>query len=287
MLRTLQPTGAAWAVALSPDGRLVAAGAGSGNVEVWNVASGERVATFEGHRKRVAGLAFSPDGRMLASASWDGSARVWTLSSNGPNQIVEVGNNLTAVAFGPGGRQIAIGARDKSIRIWDLASRTETQKLRNQDREPQALAFSPDGEMLASGAAESVVRVWRLNGDGKPQKLYGPGTGTSALAFSPDGRRLAGEGADRVRVWDVAEGQEIRTEDAPGWLHALAPSPGGRFLSLGAVANSLELKTVGDSSAPGPLPGEIKARSVALSADGKRAAAAAGDGTVAVWDTGR
>ena len=141
--------------------------------------------------------------------------------------------------------------------------------------------------MLASGAAENVVRLWRLNGDGKPQKLNGPGSATSALAFSPDGRRLAGASADRVRVWDIAQGQELRTDASPGWLHALTPSSGGRFLSLGAAADSLELKTVGDSSTPGPLPGEIKARSVALSADGKRAAAAAGDGTVAVWDTGR
>jgi WD40 repeat protein len=141
--------------------------------------------------------------------------------------------------------------------------------------------------MLASGAAENVVRVWRLNSGGQPQKLSAPGTGTSALAFSPDGRQLAGASAGQVRVWDLAEGNAIRTENSPGWLHALTPSPGGRFLSLGAAANSLEFKTVGDPAKPGPLPGGIKARSVALSADGKRAAAAGGDGRVAVWDTGR
>jgi WD40 repeat protein len=63
-------------VALSPDGRLLAA---SGDyVMVWDVTTGQELHTLRGHTGLIRSLAFSPDRRRLASGSLDGSAtRCW------------------------------------------------------------------------------------------------------------------------------------------------------------------------------------------------------------------
>ena len=81
-LRTLVgQSGAAWSVAFSPDGQLLASGAMTGAVTLWDVASGRELRTLSGHSSDVFSVAFSPDGHMLASGSGDGTVRLWDPSS--------------------------------------------------------------------------------------------------------------------------------------------------------------------------------------------------------------
>ncbi len=67
-------------VALSPEGRRLAAGASDGRITIWDAASHKEVATLEGHQESVMQLAFTPDGDHLVSASKD-ELRVWRAAS--------------------------------------------------------------------------------------------------------------------------------------------------------------------------------------------------------------
>jgi len=64
-------------LAFSPDGRWLASGSWDGTVSLWEIPSGRRVATLEGHTSYVLSVAFSPDGRLLASGSGDGTVILW------------------------------------------------------------------------------------------------------------------------------------------------------------------------------------------------------------------
>jgi hypothetical protein len=73
------------ALALSPDGKLLASGAGfqESAIRLWDVASGREIRRLEGHGVWVGAMEFFPDGKTLVSISADRSIRLWDLGRPG------------------------------------------------------------------------------------------------------------------------------------------------------------------------------------------------------------
>ena len=275
-----------WALTFSPDARWVSAATDNNTVKIWRAASGEEAATLRGHKARVVALSFSPDGRYLASGSWDATAKLWDVSGRRLIRSLRHKKSVSSVAFSPDGRRLACGSSDKTIRVWDLQTGTVLRQLRGHKREVQALAFSPGGDFLASVSAEKTVRLWPVE-TGDRYELRGPELGATAVTFSADGRRLAVAGGDRVKIWDVQTRRETQVKDAPGWLHALAPTPDGSFLALGATPEAVRLWDVGKASAVSSFTGDEALRSIAVSPGGNRLATATEEGTIRIWETKR
>lgn len=82
LLHVLSPDkGEVKALALSPDGRLIATASARENVvRLWSPATGKLLGVLDGHRDPVEALAFASDGRRLASGSQDGTAVVWDVA---------------------------------------------------------------------------------------------------------------------------------------------------------------------------------------------------------------
>lgn len=72
------------ALTFSPCGRYLVSGASWLDTDqmpigLWEVATGENIATFWGHSTDVQDLAFSPDGTFLVSGSYDGTLLLWDM----------------------------------------------------------------------------------------------------------------------------------------------------------------------------------------------------------------
>ena len=61
----------------SPDGAILVNGTNNGTIQVWDVATGDKIAALDGHTQKVETLKFSPDAETLASTAMDGTIFLW------------------------------------------------------------------------------------------------------------------------------------------------------------------------------------------------------------------
>ncbi|WP_422923369.1 WD40 repeat domain-containing serine/threonine protein kinase [Singulisphaera sp. PoT] len=229
---------AAWSwyprVAISPDGRTLAATGSGSSIGLWDAEDGATVGRLEIEGGRFHRLAFSPDGRTLALAGSDGGLALWDVGNGMVRAREQAGQFIGALAYAPDGRGVATGGLDGTVTLRDAESLERLHSFRAQSTHVNALAFSPRGGLLAtSGDGCETVRVWDANAGRLLATLPGHARGVPALAFSPDGSILAAAtGGGMVHLWDSRNWIAISVLEGPkSWLGAIAFSPDGRSLA--------------------------------------------------------
>lgn len=110
------------AVALSPNGDLVAVAGRDGIVRLWDGHTGQKRETMGGSAQgAIKALAFSPDGERLAVASEHCVRILETKRGSELRQICGHRRAVFAVAFSPDGKMLATAGQDRSVKLWDMA----------------------------------------------------------------------------------------------------------------------------------------------------------------------
>jgi WD40 repeat protein len=228
-------------VALSPDGKLLAAGSGhKQTIELWRLEDRALVWT-NATPTQVFALLFARDGRSLISGGGDVCNPVaWDMASGLSSRFpAERQGWINAMAISPDGQVLATCSTDSAIILWDLARRQlVTRLIPPSAGSADAAAFSADGRWLISGYADSTVRLWDIT-RGFQQTIYrGHKYGVTGSTFSPDGSSILTSGNDgTVKVWHIgahAPEQILATNES--WAAFVRFSPDGKFLASSAVA---------------------------------------------------
>jgi WD40 repeat protein/class 3 adenylate cyclase/tRNA A-37 threonylcarbamoyl transferase component Bud32 len=225
---------AAWQVAFSPDGRLLAvardpngidgfyAQLRQGEVQFWDVDARRRVgrAIVPGGGS-VLSIAFSRDGTMLATGSYRGRLDVWDVATRTPRgkPMRVADDGVLGVAFDPSGRLVAGGGATGPVRVWRVADqRPAFPPLTGHVGPVTAVSFDTVGSFLATTSAVGGTRLWDpATGLGYGDELVGsprPASLTPAVdlppflglrnVFSPDGKLLAVAGVNELgMLWNV------------------------------------------------------------------------------------
>jgi WD40 repeat protein len=268
------------AVALSPDGKVLAVGDGhaersvTGGLLLFHTDTGKplEMRLLEDDEKlrvlAVAGLAFSLDGTLLAVARHDDAIEIWDVTSG--RNVVRISTEFVVgtrtMAFSADAKTLFAIGRQAEVRSWDLAGVKRPGEFKavntkiergeaNQRPWVSDAVFLPGGKHLVTSQNRHLV-IWDLGTGDALWTIRTPGTDKGrTLGGSPDGRLLAlcdvnygdDRGSNTIRVWNLDTGQQLASFE----------------------------------------PGDSRAASFAFSPDGARLVSGMDDGTALVWDLTR
>jgi WD40 repeat protein len=304
------------ALAVSPDGRLLASGDTNGAVRFTDL----RTWHTDGATGRVDGavsmdaMRFSPNGRMLAVGTQRGDSsglylvdvpsRTARRVASWPSVPAIAGPlRFTRMAFSPDGKQIAVAVASATTtspvpvrqRLFLLAVPSgrvvwEREYPIRPGQNEAYVAFTPQGALVTS-AQQGETIVW----DPRTGRLARRFPRGGPFAVSPDGHSLAlaqnsanpFDQKGSVAVLDLRTGTRRSLDALPsaGWIVALQFTRDGRNLAGRASGDSaVRLWDVASGAIVQTFTGESSGLDLALTPDDHQVISAAEDGMVAAWD---
>lgn len=283
-------------VATSRDGKTLATADSAGHIELWNMASGRHIATFDqGHP--IVGLAFDPAGQVIVAGDSSGRIGVFEIAT-GRRSIINHGVPIYSLAFSSDGGLLAIGDEEGNIYLTNLSSgatavlpdgyhpKNPSKGITvNPDSDPiDTLAFSPDDKTLAAGDFLGNVQLWDVSSHRRTATLS-VGPAVESVAFSRDDVTIAAAGfSDDVYLYNARTGKEDGTLAEGSPVESVAFSPSGETIAAGISDGSIGLWSAASRRLTGTLSEGSFVNSVAFSPDGKTLVAGADGGQVGLWN---
>src|SRR5205814_7907637 len=188
------------ALAVSPDGKLLASGSGDINderdlaaftqggvvggtndntVRIWSIQSGQQLQVLRGHELPVGAIAFSSDGRSLTSVSGDG-VKVWEVAAG-----TQLGSQKTK--YQKSGMEKLNSMPSFSLfGGGDKQQKQEAQRLKNFKLSASKIAVSSNGQVAAVGQPDKAVKIYDAQSGREVRELPFkaiPEAENSSLAF--------------------------------------------------------------------------------------------------------
>lgn len=175
-----------------------------GEVVVWEVKTGNRLAMWAAHPAATLDGVFSPDGKILATcagghrvdamgkiAGYWGEVKLWDMKTRKEiGRLSAHSKQVNQVAFNINGTQLGTVSNDGTARIWDVKTGNELFQLKGQGGSVNTITFSPDGKRIVTGGSDSVLRLWDTT-NGRQVMDLPQNAPVLQVRFSPDGKWLA------------------------------------------------------------------------------------------------
>jgi len=228
-----------YSVDWSPEGsRLLIAGE-SGDVSIWDVATGQSVWALEGGAGVITVARWSPDGSRVALAPKGADLLIVDVASGvETGRLAVTSAAVWDLAWSPDGERIATALESGAVTVWSLETGEAQFTVRGHESRAVSVAWSPDGRHLVSGSKDGTAYLWRATPGTEAVTLVEPTRYAAGVAWSEDGHRLLSAGGTWfelgvmdgwVREWDVRTGAELRRfEPAQDALYQVELSPDGR-----------------------------------------------------------
>ncbi len=199
------PEGFPTIIRFSRNGQLLMTGGGlggkSGKVVLWDIKTGDRVATVGSEVDQVLAADLSADQQFVALGGPNKLVKIYaTKDGKLVSSIKKHTDWVTAIAYSPDGKYLASADRNGGIQVWEGRTGKEFSSLPGHKVMVTALAFMTG--VLASSSEDGKVALWDVK-EGKEIRSWAAHPGGAAwVDFTPDGR-LVSCGRDKIaKAWD-------------------------------------------------------------------------------------
>jgi WD40 repeat protein len=194
------------ALAISGDGRRVAAGDASNRVIVWDLASGDIVARLgvRSAADQATRVTYIPRSTLVAVASTDGTVRLFDTANPAQplHTLGQVGSPaVKALDVSADGAYLAAASEDRNVRVWRISDGTLAKMIGGPPSTSTDVAFSPDGKLVALAAADAAVHIWEWQTDHKLAVLRRHVDAINSVQFAPDGNIITASDDSTVAIF--------------------------------------------------------------------------------------
>jgi WD40 repeat protein len=230
-------------VAISRDGRFIAAANTDQTVQVWDAKTRQMLHSFRAHTDATQSVAFFPDGRRIVTAGGglDRTIKIWDWTSgtvlatySGLRHVLE------SVEVSPDGRfVISAGGTytypESEVVLWDVSKGARVWTSGHHKKTVTCARFSPDGNVIATSSDDGTVMLHDPIDGHVVTTLRGHTDVVRSVAFSRDGSLIASTSHDETaRIWNVSTGKQLlKLEGHSSRVTSSAFSDDGRLLATG------------------------------------------------------
>jgi WD40 repeat protein len=282
---------------LSPDGRwLITGSRKGGTVKIWDVQTGQIQRSWvavplspypyineNSPGYDIAALGITPDGKTLATGGK--ALKTWDFETGKQVRAFKgFGSWVSYISISTDGKVLVTNGTAGPLReawnIWHL----DTGKKIRRSLFQQGRLVSPDTEMVVGfdmndyGKPPAPIKVWSLaTGEWLYSLDNSHAIRPKTFVFSPDGSLLAGGGANGIKIWDFATGEQvqriqkdknIRFHEHLDNVSNFVFSPDGKFLLSSGSDGLVQIWSVETGQNAGTLQGENEIGWIAISHDG-------------------
>jgi len=237
-------TGDVRCLAVSNDGKWIAAGTYYGHVLVWDANTYKQVFAHNEHCL-IHEVNFSPDSTRLVSALHTNTVTIRDIGTRERVQILRHDDEVIAAEYSPQGDRIATATRH-CVRVYDsndvrllVAIKVEVTSWYNT-----CLLWSNDHLVVASdgkikqfeASTGSVVSEWPVHEAAQFQ--------FTGIALPKHGEFIAHSAGHTVTFWNMATRISLFLTEHPQEIRSIALSPNDRLLALGGKDGEITIKSL-------------------------------------------
>ncbi|KAF7525361.1 hypothetical protein G7054_g11108 [Neopestalotiopsis clavispora] len=240
----------------SGDGAYVSVGLGTGEVQIWDVAEGQKIRSMFGHDTRVGVMGWNKHTLSTGARSGLVYNHDVRIAEHKVAELVSHTSEVCGLEWRADGAQLATGGNDNLVSIWDARSLAVPKFTKtNHKAAVKALAWCPwNANLLATGGGsyDRHIHFWNTTSGARVNSID-TGSQVTSLRWSTTYKEIVSSSGFPDNSWSIwSYPTLVRNVEIPAHesrvLHSCL-SPDGQMLATAAADESLKFWKVFEKKA--------------------------------------